>query len=280
MRTSIRPPLANVSRTSEKLAPVNTRFLNSEMGIIGESIRVSQIPKPTSASTLTTAAASVPGCVMPSFGHSLIVHTSAVIPTTDSTVPTGSGLRHGPLDSGISTSAETIASRAIGMLMRKTAPHQKWAMSTPPNTGPPTRPIMATALHAPIALGRSSSSKTVMRIDSVLGINRAPPMPISTRAKISISALPAQVASTEAAPKTARPMIMTLRRPYRSDRLPAVSSRPAKTSMYDSRIHWMSWALASRSSAIGGTATVRTMLSMTSTSVLRHNTIRISQRRG
>lgn len=45
-------------------------------------------------------------------------------------------------------------------------------------------------------------------------------------------------------------------------------------------IHWMASAPAPRSSAIGGIDTVSTMLSTTSTSVLRQSTIRMSQRRG
>ncbi len=57
---------------------------------------------------------------------------------------------------------------------------------------------MATALQAAIAFGRSSSSKTVIRIDSVLGMISAPPMPITTRAAISCSGLAAKVASSEA----------------------------------------------------------------------------------
>ncbi len=74
-------------------------------------------------------------------------------------------------------------------------------------------------------------------------------------------------------------MTITLRLPNRSDRLPAVSSNPAKTRMYESRIHWMSCALAPRSAVSGGIATESTMLSITSTSVLRHSTTKISQRR-
>lgn len=139
---------------------------------------------------------------------------------------------------------------------------------------------MATALQAAMALGRSASSKTVTRIDSVLGMISAPPTPISTRPRISAPGVAASMATTEAAPKSASPMTITFRRPNLSERLPAVSSSPAKTSMYESRIHWRSWALAFRSSAIVGIATVRTMLSTTSTRVLRHNTIRMSQRRG
>ncbi|CAM5663308.1 hypothetical protein SGRIM128S_03147 [Streptomyces griseomycini] len=66
----------------------------------------------------------VPVWDRPPLGSSLIVQTRAVMPTTDRTMPTGSALRQGPLDSGIRTSAATMASAAIGMLIRKTTPHQ------------------------------------------------------------------------------------------------------------------------------------------------------------
>ncbi len=88
---------------------------------------------------------------------------------------------------------------------------------------------MATALQAAKALRRSESSKTVIRIDRVLGIRKDPPTPMSARAPISCHGSWASIATTEAPPNTSSPMTRKRRRPYRSDRLPAVSSRPAKT---------------------------------------------------
>ncbi len=278
--TSISPPVAKVSRTSEKLAPVNTRLRNSLIGTIGASVRTCRTANPASAATATASAPSVPGLVKPSRGSTMIDQTSAVMPTIDSTMPGRSGRRHGPLDSGISSTAARTATAATGTLSRKTAPHQKCAMSAPPSTGPPTRPTMATAVQAAIAFGRSSSSKTVIRMESVLGMTSAPPTPIRTRPAISWPGLSAMAATSEAAPNRASPMIITFRRPKRSERLPEVSSRPAKTRMYESMIHWMSCAPALRSSAIGGMDTVSTMLSITSTRLLRQSTTRMSQRRG
>ncbi|GAB3853811.1 hypothetical protein GCM10027610_084370 [Dactylosporangium cerinum] len=99
-------------------------------------------------------------------------------------------------------------------------------------TGPPTRPTMATADQAVIALRRSFSSvKTVIRIDSVDGMISAPPTPIATRPATSCGGVSAKVAARLAAPKTASPMTRIRRRPYRSDRLPAISSGPANTRM-------------------------------------------------
>ncbi|CAM5663346.1 hypothetical protein SGRIM128S_03148 [Streptomyces griseomycini] len=90
---------------------------------------------------------------------------------------------------------------------------------------------MATALQAAIALGRSVSSKTVIRMERVLGMISAPPTPIRTRPTMSRSGVVASMARAEAAPNRTRPITMTFRRPNLSERLPAVSSRPAKTSM-------------------------------------------------
>ena len=68
-------------------------------------------------------------------------------------------------------------------------------------------------------------------IDSVEGMMNAPPMPMSARVAISISAEVASAESPEPRPKMARPTERPRLRPKRSPRAPAVSSRPAKTSM-------------------------------------------------
>jgi hypothetical protein len=119
----------------------------------------------------------------------------------------------------------------IGTLIRKTAPHQNHAISTPPSTGPPTKPTVAAALQMAMAFGRSLSSNTVIRIESVLGMINAPPTPITVRAMISCAGSLANEASNEDAPNSASPMTMTFRLPNRSERLPEVSSRPANTRM-------------------------------------------------
>ena len=229
--TSSSPPTPTWTRVSERLPPLKLRARNSPRGTIGDGMRVSQRTNPARPSTATASATRVFGWVRPCRGSSMIIHTSAVIPTVDSTAPSGSDRCHGPLDSGISTVAATIARAATGTLSRNTEPHPDQAISVPPRTGPPTRPTMAAALQAVIALRRSVGSKTVIRIDSVLGSTRAPPAPITARAAISWSGLAANVAASEAAPKSASPRSMILRRPNRSPRLPAVSRRPAKTRM-------------------------------------------------
>jgi hypothetical protein len=59
----------------------------------------------------------------------------------------------------------------------------------------------------------------------------APPTPISAREAISIPGDVATAERAEAAPKISRPSESARRRPKRSPRAPAVSSRPANTSM-------------------------------------------------
>ena len=68
-------------------------------------------------------------------------------------------------------------------------------------------------------------------IESVEGMMNAPPTPITARAAISIPGVVAVADSAEPAPKTRRPKVRARRRPKRSPSAPAVSSRPAKTSM-------------------------------------------------
>ena len=67
-------------------------------------------------------------------------------------------------------------------------------------------------------------------MDSVEGIMIAPPTPISARAPMSCHGSVTNTASSDAPPNSTRPMMRKSLRPYRSDRLPAVSSSPAKAS--------------------------------------------------
>lgn len=79
--------------------------------------------------------------------------------------------------------------------------------------GPAITPTMATALQAAMALRRSSSSKTVIRIDRVLGIRMDPPTPISARAAMSCQGSVTSSAISEAPPNNTRPMIRKRLRP-------------------------------------------------------------------
>jgi hypothetical protein len=83
----------------------------------------------------------------------------------------------------------------------------------------------------PIARARSPAGNVAVRMDRVDGMMKAPPTPISARAAISDSADPAIADQAEPAPKISRPMFSARLRPKRSPSAPAVSSRPANTSM-------------------------------------------------
>ncbi len=74
------------------------------------------------------------------------------------------------------------------------------------------------------------SVKTLVRIDSVAGNTKAAPSPMTARVAVSWPADPARADSPEPAAKIQRPTVRVPRRPNLSPMLPAVRSRPAKTS--------------------------------------------------
>jgi hypothetical protein len=219
------------TRASDSEPPVKLRCLNRTSGTIGSAVTFSQYTKLPRATTATARGITAVPLKAPCCGIPMIHQTRATMPTADSTAPGRSGLRHGPFDSGMRIRPARMASTTTGMLMKKIACQEKRAISTPPSTGLPTRPSIATEVHAAIALRRSSWSKTTMRMDSVDGMIRAPPTPIATRTAIISPGLVTKTAASDAAPNRSRPMIMTFRRPNRSPRLPEVSSNPAKIRM-------------------------------------------------
>ena len=75
-------------------------------------------------------------------------------------------------------------------------------------------PSPDTPAQIPIARARSRSSWNVfVRIDSVVGKMQAPPMPISARARMSMSADELNDAIAEKTPNSARPMVRMPLRP-------------------------------------------------------------------
>ena len=141
-------------------------------------------------------------------------------------------------------------------------------------------PSPETPAQMPIAFARSLEGKTAVMIDSVEGMMNAPPTPMRARVAISISGEVASAERPEPRPKMSSPMLRPRLRPKRSPRAPAVSSRPAKTSMYASTIH-CSWELdAPRSRSSVGRATLRMVLSSPMTSSDAERTTSIHQRCG
>ena len=117
----------------------------------------------------------------------------------------------------------------IGTLMRNTELHEKCSTRNPPSSGPSTAAMPAVADHRPIALPRSSTGKTMVMIDSVAGMMKAPPTPMNARVAISWVELSDIAASSDPRPNTTRPNCSAPTRPKRSPSAPAVRSRPANT---------------------------------------------------
>ncbi len=143
-----------------------------------------------------------------------------------STLP-GSGLR----DSGTMNSTSSAPTATIGTLIRKTEPHQKWSSSRPPSTGPMANPAPTAAAQMAMARPRSRGSNTFEMMDSVCGMTAAPPKPIAARAEISWSGVCAYAESSEATPKSTKPMMSIRLRPILSPITPNVNSSPANISV-------------------------------------------------
>lgn len=65
--------------------------------------------------------------------------------------------------------------------------------------------------------------------ESVDGMTIAPPAPSSTRPALSCAEVPEVAATTDATPRSAKPMRNSLRRPKRSPPAAVVTSRPPGT---------------------------------------------------
>ena len=110
--------------------------------------------------------------------------------------------------------AATNAATSSGTLIQNTDDHEKLRISAPPTMGPSAMPAPLAAVHAAIALARSRGSpNTLTRIDSVVGMMRAPPMPMTQRPAISAVVEPAVAAMIEPARNAARPARSACRRP-------------------------------------------------------------------
>jgi hypothetical protein len=177
------------------------------------------------------SAAMIKGDVHERPGASMIPHSKSPRPMIDRSEPTGSArLADGFLEFGTTSAAATRPTTAMGTLIRKTDPHQKWTSRKPPRIGPIATPSPAVPDHMPMARARSRSvSKTLVRIDSVHGIRAAAPTPMTARAIVRRSGAPDQAASADPAPNTSSPAMNTHLRPTRSPSAPKLSSRPANT---------------------------------------------------
>jgi hypothetical protein len=161
----------------------------------------------------------------------------------------------------------------IGMLMKKIQCQLIAWVSTPPASSPIEPPAEATKAYTPIARAcspRSGNMVTIMPRTTAEVI--APPIPCTNRPITSISWPCASPQNSDAAVKRTRPARKTVRRPIRSPKRPASSSRPPKAIRYafttQARLDWEK----PRSSWIVGSATFTTVTSRTIISTPVHST--------
>ena len=126
---------------------------------------------------------------------------------------------------------------------------------------------VADAISA-IAFCRSSGANSTGITDSDSGKMAAAPTPSSARAAISSPVLVAYAQAAEAAPNRTSAASSTFFRPSRSPSMPAGSIAAASTRLYAAVIHCRSLVEACRSTAIVGSARVRTVRSRPTTSTL------------
>ena len=110
----------------------------------------------------------------------------------------------------------------------------------------------------------------VVMIDSVAGITSAAPMPMTARPAITCPASEARPATSDPDPNTTSPASSARLRPKRSPSAPAVSSEPANTIAYASRIHATCDADAPSASCIVGIAVTRPETDITTSTSDRH----------
>jgi hypothetical protein len=104
----------------------------------------------------------------------------------DNSTPTGSSLAGlGSRDSGTKSVISTMLTSTTGTLIRKTEPHQKCSISSPPVIGPMATARPTPPAQMPMALPRSSAGNTLEMIASVAGMMAAPPTPMKARAAIN-----------------------------------------------------------------------------------------------
>ena len=179
----------------------------------------------------------------------------------------------GSRDVGTSRRPASRAIAQIGTFTQNTLPQENHRRRSPPATGPSPMPIPAVPAQIAIARCRSrASGKMLVRIDNVAGNTRAAPTPVNARNAISSAVLTASAEAAEAAPNTTSPVASAPRRPNRSPSAPAVSRRPANTTVYPSTIHCSALEEARRLSTRVGSATLRIVVSTVTTTSERHNT--------
>ena len=159
-------------------------------------------------------------------------------------------------------------------------PHQNRSSSQPPAIGPRATATPVVAPQMPMALARwTRSGKTFATIDRVTGKMTAAPIPATARHAVSSAGDSLPAPASEAAANTASPPSRKRRRPKRSLRLPAASTRAAKARLKASTIHSRSRVEAPSSPTSVGRATLTIVVDTLMTKTARHSTASTAQRR-
>ena len=204
--------------------------------------------------------------------------TSVPKPPIDRRAPTGSrGRRSRSRDVGTTAIVATRATTPIGTLTKKTEPHQNTSSKNPPPMRPIAPPAPANPDQIAIAFARSCGGKTTVMMERVAGMIRAAPIPITDLEAIRRIAEVENDAAIAPPMKMPRPMRRALRRPYRSPRAPAGSSKPANTRAYESKIQSSSVLEVSSASRIVGIARLSELIPATTR--MRHRVITTSTHR-
>jgi hypothetical protein len=174
---------------------------------------------------------SVRALPQPASGASMMENTRTVSPARASSAPgLSSPGASGCEDAGTKPIVPAIAIAARITLTAK-ADRQENHSSRVPVASRPSRALPpATAAQTETARVRAAGGNVPVMVDSVAGMTRAAPRPMTPRSRISSLADDAVMATAEPAPNTASPASSARRRPYRSPRAPAGSSSAAKTS--------------------------------------------------
>jgi hypothetical protein len=115
-------------------------------------------------------------------------------------------MRRPLFDLGTIGMVRTIAIAASATLIANAAGQENHSSSSPDSSSPNMAPAPATPAQRPTARARSSSGKTLVMIESVVGITSAAPTPIPARSAIRTLGLLTKIAAAEAAPNTNSPV--------------------------------------------------------------------------
>ena len=107
---------------------------------------------------------------------------------------------------GTSQTANPNPTMPIGTLTKKIHSQPSPSTSAPPASGPTRLATPAVAPHTLTATPRRCAGKIRVIVDRVCGVSTPAPTPCTTRAVISIAALPDSPHHTEATVNTTRPI--------------------------------------------------------------------------